>query len=186
MRIVVTMRDASLSAYAARLEQVAAGKGRAFLAAALNQAGRGIRAQSVPAETAQTGLDHDVIDRAQQTIEATGGKLSFTIASKGGNVRLKFFGAEESGNGVQAHPWNKSTHYARAFTMGGRPGARVPLPFRGEVKVRAGAKRLPLRTLRSGLFIPDEMLTGRTGSTLDRASNSLVPPILLARLGSLL
>lgn len=186
MRIVVEIRDASLQAFAARLEQLAAGRGRSFLAQSLNQAGKGIRHQSVPAEAAQTGLPVGTIERAQQTIEATASSLSFTILAKGGNVRLKFFGPQESGQGVVAHPWNKSTFYHRAFTMGGRPGSRVPLRFGGEVKMRAGSSRLPLKTVRSGLFIPDEMLSGRTGATLNSASDALVVPILLSRLGSLL
>lgn len=186
MRVILRLRDASLSAHAARLEQLAAGQGRAFLASALNQAGRAIRDKSVPAEAEQTGLKRDTIDRAQKTIEASASSLAFTITARGGDVRARFFAPRETGGGVIAHPWSRSTHYVRAFTMGGRPGARVPLRFGGEVKMRAGSKRLPLRTVRTGLYIPDEMLRGRTAATLNSASDSLLPPILLARLGSLL
>ena len=104
MQIVVTFRDQSISRYAARLEALGGGEGKNVLAQALNEGGQAVRSATVAAETAQTGLPGDTLERAQQTIEASGGSLSFTIWSEGGDVRLKYFGAKEAGDGVSAHP----------------------------------------------------------------------------------
>ena len=185
MQIVVTFQDRSLSDYANRLEALSAGSGRAVLASALNQAGGVVRHKTVQAETAQTGLPSATIDRAQHEIEADGGSLRFTIVSRGGDVRLKFFGAKESGGGVVAHPWNKSVYVAGAFTQAGFHGVRKALPWGGEVKQRVGSGRLPLKTVHSGLFIPEEMTKGSTAKAFD-AGFQVMASTIVSRLGSLL
>lgn len=62
MRILVEMRDASLSAYATRLDQIASGRGRAFLAQALNQSGEGIRSKTVAAEAGEIGAPNGEVE----------------------------------------------------------------------------------------------------------------------------
>ena len=64
MHIVVSFRDQALSRYAARLESLADGEGRGVLAQALNEGGRAVRQATVAAETAQTGLPGDTLERA--------------------------------------------------------------------------------------------------------------------------
>ena len=70
--------------------------GKAGLAATLADV-TAFSASLSTAETAQTGLSRDTIVRAQGATEATPSRLSYVIHSKGGNVRLKFFGAKEGG-----------------------------------------------------------------------------------------
>lgn len=184
MHIVVTMRDRALSDYANRMEKLAAGSGRAVLAQALNQAGHEIRQRTIAAETGQTGLKGGTIDKAQQEIDASASSLAYTISSRGGNVRMKFFGAKETGGGVTAHPWNRSTFTAGAFIKAGW-GARVDLPWGGEVKQREGSSRLPVHTVRSGLFIPTEMVQGQTASAFN-AGLSTAAGAIVSRLGAFL
>jgi len=189
MHIVVTFRDQSLSRYAARLEALG-GEGRGVLAQALNEGGQAVRWATVVAETAQTGLPGDTLDRAQQTIEGTAGSLSYTIWSEGGNVRLKYFGTKETGGGVTAHPWNRATFYDRAFITLGPRGRRASSPkLGGHVFRGVGASRRwggPISLVRSGLFIPTEMMKGQTAAAFDRGATSVLATTVVTKLGSLL
>lgn len=189
MQIIVAFRDASLSRYAARLDQLAEGSGRAVLAQALNEGGQAVRQMTVAAETQQTGLQADTIDRAQQAIIATPSSLAFTITSKGGNVRLKYFGAKEGGGGVSAHPWNKSTFYSGAFITSGRPGHRRPSPkLGGHVfqNVSGGQWHGKIKSMKSGLFIPIEMTKGRTAASFHAGASGVLATTVVSRLGALL
>ena len=190
MHIVVTFRDQMLSRYAARLEALGSGEGKSILAQALNEGGQAVRSATVAAETAQTRLPGDTLERAQKTIEASAGSLSYTIWSEGGNVRLKYFGAKDTGGGVTAHPWNRSTYYDRAFIMSGPRGRRAPSPkLRGHVYRGVGASRRrggPISLVRSGLFIPTEMTKGSTAAAFDKGATTVLATTVVARLGALL
>ena len=184
MRVVLSFKDRSFADFARRIGDMGE-RGSAVMADALNEAGAATRASTVKAETAQTGLRFGVLDRAQQELTATPGRLSFTIVSRGGNVRLKFFNAKEEGRGVEADPWGRPTFVAGDWIMGGRPGARVPLRFGGEVKRRVGRARLPTQTVRSGLFIPTEMTRGETLAAFE-ARVAPMAAAIVSRLGSFL
>ena len=188
MHIVVTFRDQMLSRYAARLEALGGGNGRGVLAQALNEGGQAVRSATVAAETAQTGLPGDTLERAQQTIEANAGSLSYTIWSEGGNVRLKYFGAKEGGGGVTAHPWNRSTYYDRAFITSGPRGRRAPSPKLGGQVYRSASRRWggPISLVRSGLFIPTEMTKGQTAAAFDKGAASVLATTVVSRLGAML
>jgi hypothetical protein len=188
MHIVVTFRDQSLSRYAARLEALGGGAGRGLLAQALNEGGQAVRSATVAAETAQTGLPGSTLERAQQTIEASAGSLNYTIWSDGGNVRLKYFGAEEGGGGVIAHPWNRSTYYDRAFITSGPRGRRAPSPKLGGQVYRGVGRRWggPISLVRSGLFIPTEMTKGQTAVAFGKGSASVLATTVVSRLGAML
>lgn len=183
MHIVVTFRDRILSDYANRLEHLAGG-GLGILEQALYEGGHAVRAMTVAAETAQTGLQQDTLERAQHEQL---GSLSYTIMSEGGNVRLKYFGAKESGGGVTAHPWNTGHYYSGAFINSGWGGNRAPSPkLGGQVYQRAGRSRLPIAQKRSGLFIPTEMVRGQTAGAFNRGAATVLATTVLSRLGSLL
>ena len=189
MQIIVTFRDAGLSAYAARLDALAAGAGRAAIAQALNEGGEDVRHMTVSAESAQTGLSTDTIDRAQRSIPATSASLAFTITSHGGNVRLKYFGAKEGGGGVTAHPWNRSTFYRGAFITSGRPGHRAPSPkLNGHVfeNISGGRWHGKIRLKRSSLFIPTEMTKGKTAAAFDSGAATILATTVVSRLGAML
>lgn len=156
-----------------------------MLAQSLNQAGAQIRHETVAAEAKQTALSGAIIDRAQHAIDASSGSLTYTITARGGDVRLKFFGAKEDAGGVSADPWGRRTDDAGAWIKGGFNGHRVDLGFGGEVKRRVGASRLPTKTVKSGLFIPTEMVKGQTAGVFDTAS-SVAASRIVSRLGALL
>ena len=186
MQVIVTFQDRGLSDYAARLAQLGA-NAPTILSQALNAAAAETRRKTVAAETAQTGLSGDVIDRAQHEIQASPGRLAFTILSRGGNIRLKFFAATETGSGMTADPWARRTFFPGAWIKagGGFGGARVDLPFGGEVKRRVGRSRLPTTTVKSGLFIPTEMTRGATAGAFE-ASAGIIASRIVTRLGALL
>lgn len=189
MHIVVSFRDQGLMNYANRLEQLASGKGMGILAQALNEGGAMVRHMTVAAETAQTGLQGDTIERAQHEVPASSGSLSYTIWSEGGNVRLKYFGAKEGGGGVTAHPWNANHFYAGAFITSGLPGRRAPSPkLNGHVyrNIAGGKWHGSIQQVRSGLFIPTEMTKGKTASSFEAGSATILATTVMSRLGSLL
>jgi hypothetical protein len=190
MHIVVSFRDQALSRYAARLDALSGGEGRGVLAQALNEGGRAVRQATVAAETAQTGLPGETLERAQRELPADAGSLSYTIWSEGGNVRLKYFGAREGGGGVTAHPWNRSTFYDRAFITSGPRGRRAPSPKLGGHVYRSvgGSRRWggPVSVVRSGLFIPTEMTRGQTAAAFDQGAASVLATTVVARLGAML
>lgn len=114
----------------------------------------------------QTGLSRKTTKKALKATRASQkGGGSYTIKSKGGNIRLKFFKARETKAGVSAAPWNKRALYAKTFMKGGRFPNRVPLKLNGAVVIRAGRARYPLKTIKSGLFIAEEMVTGQSAQT---------------------
>ena len=184
MRLVLTIQGRALVDFADRLNGLAGGRARVELAQALDQAGSAIRQKTVVAETGQTGLKGAIIDRAQREVGATADRLVYTITSRGGDVRMKFFGAQETGRGVSAHPWGTTIETPGAFIRAGW-GTRVSLPWRGEVKQRVGRSRLPLRTIKSGLFIPTEMTTGKTAAEFQTGA-AAAASVVISRLGALL
>ena len=164
-----------------------AGSGMGVLAHALNEGGAAVREQTVAAETAQTGLPGDTLERAQREIPASSGSLTYTIWSEGGNVRLKYFGAKEGGGGVTAHPWNRSTFYAQHFITSGRPGNRRTV-LGGHVyhNIQGGKWGGKIAQSRSGLFIPTEMTKGQTAAAFESGSATVLATTVLKRLGALL
>lgn len=184
MHIVVTFRDRGLADYANRLDQLGGRMG--FLAQALNEGGRALRAQTVAAETAQTGLPGDTLERAQKETPASGGSLTYTIMSEGGNVRARFFHPKEGGGGATAYPWNRATFYPGGFLTSGRPGNRRIVIKGGPYEnVQGGKWGGKIRAVRTGLFIPTEMTKGQTAAAFESGS-AIVLNTIVTRLGSLL
>lgn len=143
------------------------------LAWGINASGRKIATQMRRALVGQTGMKYGVFVRALRTKAATTGNLTFRIDSKGGDVRLKFFAPRETKAGTSAAPWNKRTVYAGAFMKGGRFPNRVPLRMgKGNVFVRVGASRNPITVKRSGLYIPDEMITGASRAAFENGAGT--------------
>lgn len=145
------------------------------LARALNHTGDKTRTQMIRALTAQTGLKRKVIVKALQKRIAGSGSLAYVIKSKGGNIRLKYFDARETRKGVTAAPWGKRRLYPGAFIKGGRFPNRVALNLNGQVFMRTGKARLPIHVIRSGVFIPKEMVSGATEAAFNTTSESEFP-----------
>lgn len=138
------------------------------LAWGLNAVGNKAATQMRRALVAQTGLRYGVLRRALRTKAATANRLEFRIESKGGDIRLKFFSPRETKAGTSAAPWNHRTLFAGAFMKGGRFPNRVPLNKGNAVFKRVGRSRYPIAEQRSGLFIPEEMVTGASKAAFDQ------------------
>lgn len=93
-------------------------------------------------------------------------------------MRLKYFGAKESGSGVTASPWGRSTFYPGAFINSGF-GKRAPSPkLGGQVYRRTGKSNLPIKQERSGLFLPDELLKSATVQAFDSGAPLILDGVL--------
>lgn len=116
----------------------------------------------------QTGLQRKTLVKALKGSTAGNG---YVIRSQGGDIRLKFFKARETRKGVSAAPWNNRRVYPGTFIKGGRFPNRKGLSFGGQVMQRSGGSRLPIHGVKSGLYIPEEMVKGASAqafySTLD-------------------
>lgn len=163
----------------------AAGKNAPLaLARAINHTGAKARTQMVRALVPQTGLKRKTIIKALRENKASAGSLTYAIKSHGGNIRLKHFGARETRQGVSAAPWGRRAVYAHTFMKAGWwPNRVVKSNWNGQVLERVGSKTSTgndrFQVVRSGLFIPDEMVQGASAA----AFNSTAAADLPARLG---
>ena len=147
------------------------------LAWGINAVGAKTATRMRRALVAQTGMKYGVFVRALRTKNARpGGSMEFRIDARGGDVRLKFFSPRETRAGTSAAPWNKRTVYAGAFMKGGRFPNRVPLKMgRGNVFKRVGKGRNPIKVQRSGLYIPEEMVTGASREAFNATVSADLP-----------
>ena len=153
------------------------------LARAINHSGDKARTRMIRALAGQTGLKVGTTKRALRTTKAGAGGLTYVIRSRGGDIRLKYFGARETRRGVSAAPWNKRSIYPHTFLKAGWWPRRVVKPsWNGQVFERMGSKTKTgmdrFETVRSGLLIPDEMVKGASAD----AFYSAVDQDLAARL----
>ena len=170
----VRLDVSAFGAAAGRFYQAGA-KGPVAIARALNHTGDKVKTQMIRALVPQTGLKRKVIVKALKRSGASAGALVYAIKSRGGDISLKFFGARETRKGVTAAPWGKRKLYPAAFIKGGRFPNRVALGMGGQVFVRAGKSRMPIQKLKSGVFIPAEMVKGATKEAFERTVASELP-----------
>lgn len=156
------------------------------LTRAINHTGNKATTQMVRALAEQTGLKIKTTRKALRKKNASGAGGAFTITSRGGNIRLKFFKARETRKGVSAAPWNKRRTYAGVFMRGGHFPNRVDLGMNGATVKRAGSARYPLKTVKSGLFIPTEMIKGASAAAFFNTAQRELPPRLMHELGFVL
>jgi hypothetical protein len=155
----------------------------AAIARAIRRTGDMTATRVVRALTAQTGLKRQVIARAVKKQPAG---LTYSLKSRGGNVSLKYFKARETRKGVSAAPWNHRRVYAGAFIKGGRFPHRVGLKLGGQVFHRTGSGRVPIARIKSGLFIPTEMVTGATAGEFLSAVRTILPARLQHEIAAIL
>jgi hypothetical protein len=171
-----------LAAFAGKLS-AAKGHMPETLAAAVQKVGPIATSQMKRVLPAQTGLKFKTINRA---LKGRAQGANFVIGSKGGDVRLKFFGARETAKGVTAAPWNSRRLYPATFIKSGWWPKRGKPVGHGQVFRRVGKSKLPIVQVRSGLFIPNEMVTGNSAvvfyGTVDAHLTPAVEAILFAAL----
>lgn len=143
---------------------------------ALNRAGDMARTAMVRELVPQTGLKYGVIRRALRVDRATRVSGSvYVIRSKGGNIRLKFFKATETRKGATAAPRGSRRLFAGSFIKGGRFPNRVALKMGGNVFRRAGKARKSLVLVRSGVFIPEDMVSRASANAFFTISQTVLP-----------
>ena len=111
----------------------------------------------------QTGLKAKVINKGLKG-RMTGN--AYVIQSKGGDIRLKYFGARETAAGVSAAPWNNRKVYAATFTRAGWWPDRKQKIAGGHVLRRKTGAKYPLEVVRSGLYLAEEMVKGESAEAL--------------------
>ena len=156
----------------------------------VNQVGRRSRTRVVRNLTKQTGLQRRVIVRAVKNVDtAKPGKLLYSLQSRGGFVRLKYFSARETRRGVSAIPFGKRHIFGGTFIMGGL------FPYRhvkswnldGHVYRRIGnAASRRVTQVRSEVRIPDEMIRGETREAFDHEASVTMAPRVEAVIRKLL
>jgi len=178
----------------------AAGKGAPLaLARAINHTGAKAKTQMVRALVPQTGLKRRTIVKALRENHASAGSLIYTIKSHGGNIRLKHFGARETRQGVSAAPWGKRDIWHHTFMKAGWWPKRVTKSnWNGQVFERVGSKTTTQHStkgyrgmdrftvVRSGLFIPTEMVQGASAAAFNSMAASDLPARLEHELGRII
>jgi len=182
--IRISFRDQVMARYANQMAALGEGKARLALQRALRHTGAKARTRVVRALTAQTGLRRVTIVRAVREVGGDADGLSFVLRTEGGDIRLKYFRARETRKGVSAAPWNKRSVFSGTFMKAGWfSSGRVSKPnWNGQVFRRTGTVtktgKAKFAVVRSGLFIPTEMLQGQTAQAWrDVIENDLVPRV---------
>ena len=126
---------------------------------AVNRTGEMARTQMVKVLVPQTGLKYRAVRSALKLTKAGSSSGSAVIKSRGGDIRLKFFGPRETRKGTSAAPRSRRQVFAGTFMKGGLFPDRKTIRFgKGQVFKRVGSSRLPIVHARSGVFIPEEMI----------------------------
>lgn len=145
---------------------------------ALNRTGDTGKTRVVRALAKQTGLPQKTIRKAVVVKRASWQDLEYRLSSSGGDVALKFFKARETRRGVTAFVRGERELFESAFIKGGSfARGRVALNMGGHVFQRIGG-RTELEKLKSGVFIPLEMIEGASA----RAFEDVVADVLPRRL----
>lgn len=131
----------------------------------------------------QTGLKRGTLVRA---VKGKSLGTGYVIKSHGGNIRLKFFGARETRQGVTAAPWNKRQLFAHTFMKGGRFPNRKALNMGGQVMQRSGSGRTPIHGVKSGLFIAEEMVKGSSEAAFYQTLETDLAPRIAHELARIL
>lgn len=144
---------------------------------AVGRAGEQARTKMRKALVGQTGLPPRTMTKAIK------GKLfgsRYIIESKGGNVRLRFFSPRETKAGVTHKSPNRESPVAGAFIKGGRFPNRHGGPHGGKgVYSRVGPWRFPLKIVRSNVWIPREMIRGRSAEEFYAVARTVLPQRIL-------
>jgi hypothetical protein len=129
---------------------------------ALTRSGDMAKTRVIRALTKQTGLKRKVIVRAIKVKRPSFVDLTYEMRASGGDIALKYFSPRETRAGVSATPFGKRKVFPATFMKGGRFPNRSGVVFHGHVVKRAGSGRFPIEIQKSGVIIPNEMVTGAT------------------------
>lgn len=145
---------------------------------AINRTGDMARTQVVKVLAKQTGLPQKTIRKSVKVKRSSWKNLEYRVVSVGGDVSLKYFKKRETDDGVRAYlgdgrGWD---WFAESFFRGGRwPRPRKAISWaHGHVFVRRGG-RTDLEKVKSGIFIPLEMVEGATAKAFQESVEKNLP-----------
>ncbi|MBQ4826569.1 phage tail protein [Leisingera sp. HS039] len=152
---------------------------------AISRTGDMARTQVVRTLAKQTGLPQKTIRKSIKVKRPVFGSktgkgqdLTYTLKSAGGDVALKYFQKRETKRGVVANlgAARGRVLFERTFFRGGAFPRRVDLSaFGGHVMDRVSEQRFHLRKVKSGVFIPEEMVDGATAAAFERSVEQNLP-----------
>lgn len=145
------------------------------LSRAVNRTGDMSRTQVRLALRKQTGLPRDTIVKAVRVTSSSPATLTYVMDASGGDISLKFFNPRETPKGVAASPFGKKTVFPSTFLKGGRFPERNGVVFHGHVMRREGSKRFPIKVVKSGVIIPNEMVKGQTATAFEGTVARVLP-----------
>lgn len=150
---------------------------------AVNHTGDKALTQVTRGLSKQTGLPYGVIKKALKVQRASGAgisngevlvssdaNLSYVIKSGGGDISLKYFKPRQTKAGVTAGPRGQRQLYSGAF---------IVEAYDSHVFRRRGARRGPLRLLKSGVVIPTEMVSGDSAKIFKEVVETELPKRVL-------
>jgi hypothetical protein len=154
----------------------------------VNQVGDRAKTQVIRNLAKQTGLPRKTIVKAVgDPGRAHARRLSYTMVTRGGNIRLKYLAPRETRPGVTAKPWGKRQLFPGTFMKGGRfPNRKVVEKFDGHVYRRLNSSGTRITQARSGMTIPTEMTTGATKAAFERIAGPLLQQRVEAAIRKLL
>ena len=160
--------------------------GRKVMQRALARSGDMARTQVYRALAAQTGLKRKVIVRSIRVKRPSFVDLTYEMKASGGDIALKYFSPRETRGGVSAAPFGKRQIFPSTFLKGGRFPNRKGMVFNGHVVKRTGTGRFPIEVQKSGVIIPNEMVTGETAAAFQRVVAHNLPLRVEHELGRML
>ncbi|MCW2319198.1 hypothetical protein M2322_004767 [Rhodoblastus acidophilus] len=178
MRLLVTYDAKAFSTMVAGMNAAASGAFRTQVAGVINKIGHEIHAGLIDPLKHQVGLHGSTIPRAIHDQPAGEGGLAYTLMTRGGDISLHYFGAHEGGGGVSAHPRDQQMFYSGAFMLSGPRGKRAASPkLNGQVyrNVAGGKWGGAIQKVKSGVFIPEEMVRGAARAAFERTVASRLP-----------
>ncbi|WP_039017541.1 phage tail protein [Halocynthiibacter namhaensis] len=143
---------------------------------ALNRTGDMARTKVVRELSKQTGLPQKTIREAVKVDRSSWQDLEYRLTASGGEMSLKYFKARETLRGVTASVRGKRELFEGSFIKGGSfdRGRVVAKGLNGHVFQRIGG-RTELEKLKSGVFIPVEMVEGATAKAFDDVVSDVLP-----------
>lgn len=91
---------------------------------------------------------------------------------------MRYFKPRETRKGATAAPWNRRTLYAGSFMKAGWWPKRVVKPnWNKQVFIRTGRGTSQFRKVKSGLFIPVELVRGEAAAAWNEAASRLQPRV---------
>jgi hypothetical protein len=160
--------------------------GRKVMQRALARSGDMARTQVYRALTKQTGLKRKVIVKAIKVKRPGWDDLAYEMKASGGDISLKYFDPRETRAGVSARPFGKRQIFPSTFMKGGRFPNRSGVLFGGHVMKRTGSGKLPIELQKSGVIIPNEMVSGATADAFQTVVRQSLPRRIKHELGRLL